>query len=138
MYIFSPKLKFDFIAFSWQQPNEAKRDQTRPNKNTRYLLSMRSLSLRLRNLNSFYYLYVIICTSLRVFPPLSILPLALSLSLSEKFSLSLLFLPLYIHIYVHIYLCVSQGILSLSLSLSLSIFSFILPFVFSLYISNCL
>ena len=135
MYIFSPKLKFDFIAFSWQQPNEAKRDQTRPNKNTRYLLSMRSLSLRLRNLNSFYYLYVIICTSLRVFPPpINSSPCSLSLSLSEKFSLSSLSPLIYTYICTYLLMRFSRN----SLSLSLSIFSFILPFVFSLYISNYL
>lgn len=117
------------------KPNIIKRSQTSSNTTAHSFLSLRKLSLRLQNLNSFYYLYVIICTSLRVFPPLSIFPLACSLSLSflENF-LSLLFLPLYIHIYVHIYLYVSQGILFLSLSLR-EFFS--LPFLPYIYMYIC-
>lgn len=157
------------------KPNIIKRSQTSSNTTAHSFLSLRKLSLRLQNLNSSYYLYVIICTSLRVFPPLSIFPLACSLSLFlGKFSLSSLspliytyictyllirfsrnslslslslreffslpFLP-YIYMYICTYLLMSFPRSPLSLSLPfifLSISFPILPFVFSLYISNYL
>ena len=121
-----------FRGSNQTRPNETKQSQTKPNKNTRYLLSLQDLSLRLRNLSTSYYLYVIICTSLRVFLPIGFSShpsLFHSLSLG-KFFLSSLSPLIYTYICTYLLMRFSRN----SLSFSLSLFFLLFFLLFSPYI----
>lgn len=120
--------------------NETKRNQTKPNATKqKYSLSF-VYAKPISPPSEPQYILLLICNYMYVLTGISpywffFSPLSLSLSLG-KFSLSSLSPLIYTYICTYLLMRFSRN--SLSFSLSLSIFSFILPFVFSLYISNYL